>query len=114
MQFYKFKDDPELIEEFINGTGVNKVIHRILGKWIFGLVNTGHNSHFIAIDRNGQRINSGYDYEFNASEVRKYLEITDAPLIESGDLIEWVKNHNLGELPFGKVLKMYEIAVGEI
>lgn len=117
MQLYRFKTDKTLIDRFINGGNANEKIYEVLSNRTFALDPQpfSRSSKLFAVDEDGHRILSEYSYDFSALEVETYLvEIDPSVGVDAHQtLVEWVKVHNHGELPFNKALKMYNIAIGE-
>lgn len=115
-KLYRFTTDVDKIDEFINDTNINKRIYEALKDTNFALKLTATSSvHYIAVDIYGDRIIDEYDYDFNETEVKLFLDViehTKQP-IDASALIDWVKAHNHGDLQFDKVIAMYNIAKGE-
>ncbi|UYD57463.1 hypothetical protein OFDDKENP_00087 [Aeromonas phage B614] len=117
-KLYRFKNDSDKIEEFINRSSptVNKRIYEALKDTNFALKLTATSSvHYIAVDIHGDRIFDEFDYDFNETEVKLFLTVVEhiEQPIDVSSLIDWVKAHNHGDLPFDKVVAMYNIAKGE-
>ncbi|UOX40466.1 hypothetical protein UGMREWDR_CDS0150 [Aeromonas phage GomatiRiver_11] len=117
-KLYRFKNDADAIEEFIDGSGptVNKRIYEALKDMSFALKLTATSSiHYIAVDPHGDRIFDEFDYDFTENEVKLFLEVVEhiEQPIDTSSLIDWVKAHNHGNLQFDKVVAMYNIAKGE-
>lgn len=116
MQYYKFTDNTTLITEFKTSNSSNSNIHKALKDKTFKLEPLSVNKHtFLALDSNGNRIYTETDYDFSGIEIEKFLVKIYMPEteIQHVKFIDWVNQHNLGELSFDKVVKMYKIATGE-
>lgn len=115
-KWYRFKTDADKIEEFIDGLNINKRIYEALKDTNFALKPTAtYSVHYNAVDINGDRIFDEFDYDFNETEVKLFLDVIEhaEQPIDASALIDWVKAHNHGDLQFDKVIAMYNIAKGE-
>lgn len=115
-KLYRFKTDADKIEEFIDGLNINKRIYEALKDTNFALKLTAASSvHYVAVDVNNDRIFDEFDYDFNETEVKLFLDVIEhiEQPIDTSLLIDWVKAHNHGDLQFDKVVAMYNIAKGE-
>lgn len=116
MKYYRFVDNAELINDFTEtgASAINRKIYKILKDKTFMLESHDlDKTKFRAIDSNGNRLHTDYDFDFLQSEVEKFLIEAEAEGPQTIKLIDWVNHHNLGELSFDKIVKMYNIAVGE-
>ncbi|QBX32767.1 hypothetical protein Asfd1_141 [Aeromonas phage Asfd_1] len=114
-KLFRFVTNANQIFTFTNSSQVNTKIYNNLKDMTFMLKLTASSSvHYMAVNSYGERISREFDYDFNEKEVELVLEVVShAEPVNTMSLVEWVKAHNHGDLPFDKVVAMYNIAKGE-
>lgn len=81
-KWYRFKTDADKIEEFIDGLNIglniNKRIYEALKDTNFALKPTAtYSVHYNAVDINGDRIFDEFDYDFDETEVKLFLDVIE-------------------------------------